>query len=89
MGDEEMKEVIVMNEINIPYQAHESMIARLEIHNKRMWILNLILIILLVATNAGWLYYESQFIDVQTTIEAEQDGDSVNIIGLGDVDYNE
>lgn len=84
-----MKEVIVMNEINIPYQAHESMIARMEISNKRLWILNLILVIILVLTNAGWIYYESQFIDVQTTVEAEQDGDSVNIIGLGDVDYNE
>ena len=49
-----------------------------------------LLIVLLVATNIGWLIYESQFETVETVeeviIEAQQ-GDGVNIVGGGDVNY--
>lgn len=61
--------------------------ARLERSNKRLFILCVVLLIVLLATNGGWLFYESQFSDETTTmIEAEQDGD-VNVIGGGDVTY--
>lgn len=53
---------------------------------KRLWIIVLVLIIVLIGTNGAWLYYESQFQTVETTIEAEQ-GDGVNIVGGGDVNY--
>lgn len=53
---------------------------------KRLWIIILVLIIALIGTNGAWLYYESQFETVETTIEAEQ-GDGVNIVGGGDVNY--
>lgn len=53
---------------------------------KRLWIIVLVLIIALIGTNGAWLYYESQFQTVETTIEAEQ-GDGVNIVGGGDVNY--
>lgn len=74
---------------NIPFIAHESIVATLERTIKRLWILALALIFLLVGTNALWIWYESQFEDVvtTTTIEAEQDGAGVNIVSGGDLEY--
>ena len=54
---------------DIPYIAHESEMARLERVIKRLFILIIILIVLLFGTNAGWLWYESQFEDVTTQVE--------------------
>lgn len=71
---------------NVPYIVHESSVARMERTAKRLWITILTLILLLVGTNAAWIWHESQFEDVVTTIEAEQ-GDGVNIVGCGDVSY--
>ncbi len=74
---------------NIPYFAHEIAMAQNERTVKRLWITILTLIFLLVGSNCLWLYYESSFEDVvtTTTIEAEQDGAGINIVGGGDVDY--
>lgn len=74
---------------SVPYIVHESSMARMERQIKRLWITILTLIFLLVGSNCLWLYYEMSFEDVvtTTTIEAEQDGASVNIVGGGDVDY--
>lgn len=64
---------------------HDAYIARGERTEKRLWIIVLILIALLAVTNAAWVYYESQFEEiVTTTIEAEQDGEGVNIVSGGD-----
>ena len=50
-----------------------------------------LLIILLVGSNIGWLIYESQFETVEnineTIVEATQDGEGVNIVGGGDINY--
>lgn len=54
----------------------ESAMARLERSNKRLFVLCLILIVVTVVTNAGWIYYESQFEDVVTTREITQSVDS-------------
>lgn len=54
---------------DVPYIVHESEMARAERVIKRMFILLIILITLLFGTNAGWLWYESQFEDVSTTVE--------------------
>lgn len=66
--------------------AHELDMARMERANRRQWIVILLLIVLLVGSNAGWLYYESQFTDeiTTTTIDAEQDGNGVNTVVGGD-----
>ena len=74
---------------SVPYIVHEASMARMERQAKRLWIAVLLLIVLLVGTNAAWLYYESSFEDVvtTTTIESEQDGEGVNIFGGGDVEY--
>ena len=72
----------------VPYIVHESAMARTERGAKRLWIVIILLIVLLVGTNGAWLWYESQFEVVETTtIEAEQDGSGVNIVGGGNVDY--
>lgn len=74
---------------NISYLAFESATARLERTIKRLWIVIIILIVALVCTNLGWLYYESQWETVETTqvvqdVEATADGESdvtLNTIG--------
>lgn len=75
---------------SVPYIVHESSMARMERQIKRLWItiLTILLIIaILVVTNGAWIWYESQFSDIETTIEAEQDGSGVNIVSGGDLDY--
>lgn len=39
---------------------------------KRLWITIILLIVLLVASNGAWLWYESQFETITTTQEVEQ-----------------
>lgn len=72
---------------SVPYIVHESSMARMERQIKRLWITVLVLIAMLVATNGAWIWYESQFSDIETTIEAEQDGSGVNIVSGGDLEY--
>lgn len=65
---------------NVPYVVHESAMARAERQNKRLvWVI-VLLIVLLVGSNIGWLVYESQFETVETTEEYEiqQDAESGN-----------
>lgn len=66
------------------YLSIESALARLDRTNRRLFILCVILILLLLATNIGWLYWENQFEDVVTTIEAQQDGNGTNTVIGGD-----
>ena len=61
----------------IPYFCHEGDMARAERTIKRLWILCILLILLLVGSNASWIYYESQFQDeVTTSQEVTQDNDN-------------
>lgn len=73
----------------IPYYVHEGEMARLERHTKKLWILCIIIFVALIGTNAGWLWYESQFEDEVITQEVEQDVDTGNgsayVAGIGDV----
>lgn len=76
--------------VSVPYVVHESSMARAERQAKRLIAIIILLIVLLVGSNIGWLIYESSFETVETNetiIEAEQDGSGINIIGGGDVDY--
>lgn len=77
-----------MEEKMIPYIAFESATARQERTIKRLWIICLVLIFALVGTNAGWIYYNSQFESfdsyVTQEVEATADGDSdlnLNTVG--------
>lgn len=77
--------------ISIPYIVHEGVMARFERVIKRLWIVIILLIFLLVGTNAGWLWYEAQFEEVTTvTQDTSWDGEgNVVLNGTGEVTYNE
>ena len=71
-----------MEQASIPYIAHESMMARLERITHRQWIVILVLILALVASNVGWIVYESQwetYEEVTVTQDANtEEGNAVN-----------
>lgn len=50
---------------------------------KRLWVIIILLVVVLVATNGAWIYYESQFVTEEWTVDAYADGDS-NAIANGD-----
>lgn len=80
-----------MENNTVPYIAHESAMARLERIIKRLWIVIIILIALLFATNAAWIYYQSQWevISTQESYEADaKDGGNAVINGSGQVSIN-
>ena len=79
----EKRKVISQTPKDVPYIAHESAVARLERVIKRMWVWVLALIILFVASNAAWIYYESQFETTETTIEAKQQTTDGNNYAVG------
>ena len=57
----------IENSLTIPFAAHESAMGRAERHIKALvWVI-VLLIVLLVGTNAGWLIYNSQFEVVEET----------------------
>ena len=59
----------------VPFQVHQADMARMERSNVRLWIVIIILLVALIASNAGWIYYESQFETVVTTQEVWQDAE--------------
>lgn len=69
------------------YMIWESSHARAERVTIRLWIVIIVLIVALLGTNAGWIYWETQYEDVVTstetvTQEATADGDSdIRFIG--------
>ena len=66
-------------------------VARLERVIKRLWVLALVLIVLLAASNAAWIWWESQFEEVKTveTYEANADnGGNAIANGSGEVTFN-
>lgn len=70
-----------MEQQNIPYFAHEGIMARMERTIKRLWVLCIILIILLAGSNAAWLWYESQFADETLTVTQDTSDGTNNYIG--------
>ena len=58
---------------DVPYIVHEAELARAERSFKRLWPAIIPLIVLLVGTNAGWIWFESQFEYSQTTQEVTQE----------------
>lgn len=73
----------------IPYIAFESAQARLERTIRRLWIALLLLVVLLVASNCAWIYYESQFEEKTITQTVRQDttGGNNSFVG-GDMNGN-
>ena len=58
--------------VSIPYYAAEGMIDRLSVTNKRLWVMCILLIVLLVGSNALWVIYENSFEDYVVTQESEE-----------------
>lgn len=78
------------NPASVPYVVHESAMARSERQAKRLVAVIILLIVLLVGSNIGWMVYENSFEDVNTTEEyqIEQDVESGNnnsIINGGEI----
>lgn len=75
----------------IPFIAYESGMARMERTNKRLWVVVIILIVALIASNAGWIWYESQFTEeVTETYTSESDDGGIAIVNRdGEVNYGE
>lgn len=69
-----------MNE-PVPYIAHESIVARMERTVKRLFILLIVTVVLVFASNALWLYYWNQYEYEDEQISYEQDGEGTNVIG--------
>lgn len=68
----------------VSYIVFETEMARLERIIKRQFVLIIIGLVLLVGTNACWMWYESQFEEVTTTtqevtqsLDADDGGDAV------------
>ena len=81
--EEELKE-------KVSYIVFEGEMTRMERVNHRLWVLCICLLIALIGTNAGWLYYESQWKVVDTaettTYDANSDrGGNAIINGSGEV----
>lgn len=75
---------------DVPYIVHESAMARAERANKRLWIALILVIVLLVGSNIGWMWYESQFEEstMTETYEATtDDGGTAIANGSGEVRY--
>ena len=77
----EKRRVIAQTPKDVPYIAHESAVARLERVIKRLWVLALVLIVLLAASNAAWILWESQYQTIETTITQENADGYNNYIG--------
>ena len=78
--------------VTVPYVVHESAMARSERHNKRLWIVILVLIGALIGTNLAWIIYENSFEDYVIAQEVEQDANNGtnNFVGgdvIGETDY--
>ena len=76
----------------VPYVAHESAMTRSERHNKRLWIVILVLIVALLGTNLAWIIYEAQLetIEESTVVEQKNSNGDNNYIGNdGDINCGE
>ena len=69
----------------IPYIAYESELARLERIVRKMFVIIIVLIAMLVGTNACWIWYENQFIDEVTVTQENDDGYNNYVDGDGTI----
>ncbi len=73
---------------DIPYIAYDEALARFERVNRRSFIIIVILVLLLFLTNGAWIYYESQWQGVTTTVTQDNaDGYNSYIGNDGDINY--
>lgn len=75
------------NPQSVSFAAFESACTRIERTNKRLFVLCIALLIVLIATNVGWIYYETQYETISYEQEVSQgaDGNGSNIFVGGDL----
>lgn len=75
--------------LTMPYVAHQEDMARSERTNKRLYLVVILLIAALLATNSAWIIYESQFENVVEEYDVAQnatgDGNNNSVINGGEV----
>lgn len=78
-----------MEDKTISYYIHEEQMNRLEVHNKRLFILALVIFVALILTNGAWIYHESLYEDVvtETYTTTTSGNDAVFVNGTGDLNY--
>jgi len=74
------------NEKVVSQYVHEGTVAMMERTIRRLWITTIILIVLLVVTNALWLWYESQF-EYFTVTQGSEAGTNNYIGNDGEISY--
>lgn len=67
---------------NVPYIVYEGEMARAERRDVRQWVVIIILIVALLISNIGWLWYINQY-DTYS-YDYTQDGEGLNNINTGD-----
>ena len=78
---------------NVPYAVLEDFKETAKANSLKWFIICLVLIILLVGSNIGWLVYESQFEDVEETyqevVQDAENGENHFVGGdvIGETDY--
>ena len=82
----------------VPYIVHEGEMARMERVNGRLWVIVILLIIALLATNGAWIWWANQWETFEeTTVTQDVNSDNggnanlngdVNIYGSGSTDSN-
>lgn len=70
----------------VPYLTHEADMMRADIMHRRLLKIIVLLIVALVASNAGWLIAWQNY-DFES-YQIEQDGEGVNIVGNENKDIN-
>ena len=76
-----------MEDKTVSYYFHEEQMNRLEMHNKRLFILTLVIFVALILTNGAWIYHESLYEDVVTTQDISGGEGDVVVNGVGDINY--
>lgn len=67
---------------------HEKEMTRMETANRRWFVAFMVVLVMLFATNAAWVIYESQFQDVVITQDGYSEGNGSNVFnGTGEVTY--
>lgn len=59
---------------SVPYTVYEASQARADRRFRLMWILVLVIFIAFVASNIGWMMYESQYEEVITVAQENESG---------------
>lgn len=75
---------------DVPLIVHESALARAERTAKRLWITVILLVLLLVGSNAAWIWWNNQWETVESweITQENEDGNNNYIGNDGDITNN-